>query len=398
MNILIGTNLFYPLFGGGEKALIDWLEDFTQLGHNVTVITTMPEIEGYEMEFSFEVIRIMPKTPYDKNLDSVRLQSNLNSEYFNSYSTHPQDNNYYSMHLASQKIKDRNFDLYIGYGKWGVYVEDENVMTFATLVKKQNPNILTMGLTWEYSAGGLIWGVDKLLSCAPYELTNNKNLNLNFQDKLTLIPKQNTFSAIEKFDYNEWKNRPYDFIFNNPQIGKGVDTLYYIIKKMKHKKFLLKHGNWGGSDKFEKFVGLENVDIIDKIDCMETEFFRKGRYLLYPSILEGFGLMPLEAAMQGTIPICSDIGILRYSSEPFSIFVYSEYLTDTVYNVVSKIDSVELLNWEGIADSWIKMIEFLDENEEFVMEKYYDLKNVEEYVNNRYENSMRVFLDNIEKI
>ena len=71
------------------------------------------------------------------------------------------------MHLASEKIKDRNFDVYIGYGKWGVYVEDENVMTFATLIKKQNPNIITVGLTWEYGAGGLIWGVDKLLSCAP---------------------------------------------------------------------------------------------------------------------------------------------------------------------------------------------------------------------------------------
>ena len=33
MNILVGTNRFYPLYGGGEKALIDWLIDFTELGH-----------------------------------------------------------------------------------------------------------------------------------------------------------------------------------------------------------------------------------------------------------------------------------------------------------------------------------------------------------------------------
>ena len=121
---------------------------------------------------------------------------------------------------------------------------------------------------------------------------------------------------------------------------------------------------------------------------MEKDFFRKGRYLLYPSILEGFGLMPLEGAMQGTIPICSDIGILRYSSAPFSVFVYSEYLTDTVYNVVSEMDGVKDLNWEGIAESWIDMIDFLDKNEEVVKEKYNDLKNVESYVNKRYEKTM----------
>ena len=56
--------------------------------------------------------------------------------------------------------------------------------------------------------------------------------------------------------------------------------------------------------------------IVDWVESMENDFFRKGRYLLYPSVLEGFGLMPMEAAMQGTIPICSDIDILRYSSSP----------------------------------------------------------------------------------
>ena len=32
MKILVGTNRFYPLYGGGEKALIDWLTDFVEMG------------------------------------------------------------------------------------------------------------------------------------------------------------------------------------------------------------------------------------------------------------------------------------------------------------------------------------------------------------------------------
>ena len=48
MRILVATNLFYPLYGGGEKALIEWLKDFQQRGLEVCVITTVPEIEGRE--------------------------------------------------------------------------------------------------------------------------------------------------------------------------------------------------------------------------------------------------------------------------------------------------------------------------------------------------------------
>tara|TARA_R110002050_G_scaffold62893_2_gene137831 strand:- start:488 stop:685 length:198 start_codon:yes stop_codon:yes gene_type:complete len=56
------------------------------------------------------------------------------------------------------------------------------------------------------------------------------------------------------------------------------------------------------------------------------------------------------------------------------------------------MDGVKDLNWEGIAESWINIIDFLDENEEFVKEVYNDLENVEDYVNKRYEKTMNEFL------
>ena len=56
------------------------------------------------------------------------------------------------------------------------------------------------------------------------------------------------------------------------------------------------------------------------------------------------------------------------------------------------MDSVKDLNWEGIAESWIDMIDFLDNNQEFVREKYNDLETVENYVNKRYEKTMDEFL------
>ena len=44
----------YPLNGGGERALIDWLNDFHLKGIEICVITTTPEIENLERNFHFK--------------------------------------------------------------------------------------------------------------------------------------------------------------------------------------------------------------------------------------------------------------------------------------------------------------------------------------------------------
>ena len=69
MRILVGTNLFHPLYGGGEKALIEWLIDLQKRDIDICVITTVPEIEGLEKDFPFEVIRMSKKIPYEKSID-----------------------------------------------------------------------------------------------------------------------------------------------------------------------------------------------------------------------------------------------------------------------------------------------------------------------------------------
>lgn len=394
MKILLGTNLFYPLYGGGEKCVIDWLSDFVEMGHEVTVITTMPDIIGYEREFPFEVIRLNPAHPYNELIGDYRKQTlQMNSQYALSLSNTILDKRYYSMLLALEKIKDREFDIYIGYGKWGSCLKQEG-LSFCSLLKEKRPNITTISLIWEYNTGGLEWDSDMFLSCSPYDLTRNIHLNETQGEKKVLIPKQNTFEPISDYDYSEWKNRPYDFIFNNLVTTKGAETLYYIIQSLPNKKFLIKRGNWG-EDKiyYDKFKEFENVDIVDWVESMENDFFRKGRYLLYLSVFEGFGLMPIEAAMQGTIPICSDIDILRYSSEPYGIFVYSQYLTNNPFNIVTNREHLFKFNWEKISDSWVEKIKHLEKNEDEVKQIYNQLELVGNYVDERYELSLTSFLN-----
>ena len=391
MNILVGTNRFYPLYGGGEKALIDWLCDFSLMGHEVTVITTMPEIEGCEKTFPFEVIRLSEKTPFDLNGKDISGRGwwyeSLFTQSHNNY-----DMNYYYMKLGIEKIKDKDFDIYIGYGSWGSFFKDTGT-TFSKLLKESMPTIKTLTLVWDYYGGDREFDSDYMLNPAPHQYIRNPNCLIKNIDNYTLIPKQDTFERIDGYDYQEWLSRPYDFIFNNLMTHKGIDVIYGLAKHFRNKKFLLKRGNWGDNKNLERFEELANVDMITKVESMEVDFFRQGRYLLYPSIYEGFGLMPLEATLQGTLPIISDIDILRYSSEPFSIFVYSEHLTNNCHNLIPDITHLDLLNYEGITHDWIEKINWLDSNEKYVRERYGDMENAGEYVVDRYSASMNTFLD-----
>ena len=391
MNILIGTNRFYPLYGGGEKALIDWLNDFVEMGNQVTVITTMPDIEGYEKQFSFEVIRLSEKKPFDLSIQNVKEQSYQYKSVF-TQSSNNYDMSYYYMKLGLEMIKDREFDVFIGYGSWGSFFKDMGT-TFSKLLKESMPMIKTLPLVWDYYGGDREFDSDYMLNPAPHQYIRNPNGLIKNIDNYTLIPKQDTFERIDDYDYQEWLSRPYDFIFNNLMTHKGIDVIYGLAKHFRNKKFLLKMGNWGGNENFGRFEELANVDVIAKVESMEVDFFRQGRYLLYPSIYEGFGLMPLEATLQGTLPIISDIDILRYSSEPFSIFVYSEHLTNNCHNLIPNIPHVDLLNYEGITHDWIEKINWLDSNEKYVREKYRDMENAGEYVVDRYSASMNTFLD-----
>ena len=402
MNILIGTNLFYPLYGGGEKALIDWLCDFSLMGHEVTVITTMPDIEGYEKQFPFEVIRLSETRPVDLSIQNT-LKDNKSSAwavdgvpavayFFFTQSSNNYDMSYYYMKLGLEMIKDREFDIFIGYGSWGSFFKDIGT-TFSKLLKESRPTIKTLTLVWDYYGGDGEFDSDYMLNPAPHQYIRNPYWPIKNRDNYILIPKQDTFERIDSYDYQEWLSRPYDFIFNNLMIHKGIDVIYGLAKHFRNKKFLLKRGNWGGNENFRRFEELANVDVIAKVESMEVDFFRQGRYLLYPSIYEGFGLMPLEATLQGTLPIISDIDILRYSSEPFSIFVYSEHLTNNCHNLIPNITHVDLLNYEGITHDWIEKINWLDSNEKYVREKYRDMENAGEYVVDRYSASMNTFLD-----
>jgi glycosyltransferase involved in cell wall biosynthesis len=392
MRILVGTNLFHPLYGGGEKALIEWLIDLQKRDIDICVITTVPEIEGLEKDFPFEVIRMSKKIPYEKSIDENGIHNYVQG-----------------LHYDYQELSNKGieiiqhmppFDYYIGYGMWGSEWVLPYYQSFATILKERFPYIRTISLKWDVHGGEGEYDTDYVLHGAPYKYIKNPHYPMSPIHRFSLYPKQTGFEVIDKFNFEEWKERKYDFIFNNPQLNKGSITVLKLAQHYQNLKFLVKLGNWGSWDNNEirELKKLDNVDVISKVTSMEHEFYRKGKYFLSPGIIDGGGMMPLEAAMQGTIPICSDIGILRYSSAPFAEFVYSDELG---YNALEKMcewNGYDKLNFQEILKEWVKKIDFLNSNIEYVEDIYLNLKFVESFIKERYLFSLNRFIVELEEI
>lgn len=379
MRILVGLlNMTKPLFGGGAKALMDWLMDLHSLNHEICILNINEDIIHYEDEFPFEFIHLR--------------EGNKISDVGNELIIH-------TMNIIAKKAP---YDIYIGCGEGAGWKGEGK--SLASYLKETYPNIKTINLIWDLHT---LWekesDCDICLHGAPYELIKHPKTNPIDKKRTYLIPKQNSYTSIYRLDFEEWKKRPYDFVFNNPSIYKGSPLVINLALNLPDKRFLVKKGTWaieGVYDWYEKWIDImrdiPNIDIIDTVEDMENGFFRQGRYLLYPSVSEGFGLMPLEAAMQGTIPICADTEILRFSSSPFSVFVYSDAYT---CNPISITDGwsggIDRIDWMQATMDWIEVINRLENNLNYTKSIYDNMEYVEEVVEKRYKNQLFRFLIDI---
>ena len=136
---------------------------------------------------------------------------------------------------------------------------------------------------------------------------------------------------------------------------------------------------------------IDNIDIIKKGDDFTNDFLRQGKFLLYPSILDSIGWLPIEAGIEGTIPICSDTSFLRHAAGPFAEFVYDEDITFNPNNLILDKPEIHNLNFLKITQSWMKRIDFLDANPLYVARLWDNLRHIRTYADNRYESQREWF-------
>ena len=391
--ILVGTELFYPLFGGGEKALIDWLMEFHNEGADITVLTIAPELEGYEKEFPFEVIRLLPKQKLPLNSKDIwqyyRDIGIIDTDYL------PHFKKGLLLNIAKQTLETLPpFDIYLGYGAWGFH----NIKnTLCNIVKDISPQTMTFGIFYDvYNLKSKVTfpDIDYLISCAPIPSIKNKYF---YNEPLVLLPNQLTFDRDFIISLEEWRERPYDFVFNNPILHKGVDIVKALIREFPQKKFLIKKGGYFSiSEENQKFFdGCKNVTLLETDISMEKDFFRKGKFLLYPSFNEGFGLMPIEALSQNTIPICSDIDILKFSGGSYMNLIQTTSIQSRAKReFFGWVEPIEGEDLESIIKDWISGVKNICEDVELHQTQLNESETALFFMKIRYEG----YLDNFYRL
>lgn len=109
----------------------------------------------------------------------------------------------------------------------------------------------------------------------------------------TLAKDKGIFDAIEAFSYVQRKYKSMQFWI----VGKGSRTMEKEVRSQVTKKGLEKNATfWGYVSEAEKFSLL-----------------RRSHILIHPSVREGWGLVIIEAASQGTPAVAYDVAGLRDS-------------------------------------------------------------------------------------
>lgn len=129
----------------------------------------------------------------------------------------------------------------------------------------------------------------------------------------------------------------------NVKPHKGLKTLIEAYKKLPSGKYILKI--IGEKDNF--LVGMEAAEL----ECEGVEFTGKlsneqllkeiatAKFLVQPSLYEGFGLPPLEALYLETKPIISDIPVFREIYSAFDVTFFHKEDRDDLCDKILSVDS-----------------------------------------------------------
>lgn len=140
----------------------------------------------------------------------------------------------------------------------------------------------------------------------------------------------------------------------NLKKNKNIITLLKAFEKARNvdnslKLFIIGSNNHKTKDEeLNKYLNLPGVSFTGKIS--DDELFliiRKAKYLVQPSLYEGFGLPPLEALYLKTVPIISNIQVFKEIYEKYPVIFFSsiEDLANKLLEAPKDVESIELNNY-----------------------------------------------------
>ncbi len=338
------TEIFHPASGGGEKATYEHLCRLHQEGAEITVITATPDYIDSEHEYPFEVIRVadpLPKSEYTR----PDLIGQAYVDYFHRAAK--------VIDIAKSYDKDA-FDYLLCYGRYGPLTIGPNVFK---RLSEYFTDIITIALQYDpIPALGTSWkiGVERGWSLTVLGSPVLVDIWDNVSNSIPVVP----FITREDLPgevTTPWEEREYDFGFINPTHHKGFNTVLKLISSMPDKKFIIKPGGYHHSvviDKLESW--FPNVTVGGWYESM-NDFYQQCKSILYPSLWEGFGMVPMEAASNGCLVFANDHPIIRDANPDYPIFIdaYPERATDNWFTYFHQVSDSDKHNmYISAAEEW----------------------------------------------
>ena len=403
--ILIYTDNFYPLQGGAEINLERIIERLIEDEYSPEVLTLFPAFSGDERNFKYPITRIISDKINRDSLENTTLSDLIwgGGQLANKFAhrINNDDNRpawYVLLDNMIEYIENNGpYFAYIGCGQFGAK-QVSFMPDIVEHIKNQNPSCKTFYLDFDiyhYSnPDGKLWAgehridmnplphIDYLISLNYHDLNHESIDNSNI--KVCLPPEikeRNEFNP----NLDEWENRPYDFGFLAPIYHKGSSIVKNLLIDFPECNFLVKKPTYGTCDELDQIYPLiaHNFDVVDWVDNMDSDFYQQCRYILYPSLNEGYGLVPAEAILNGAIPL------LNYSKSNYWVHY------DNVYYIKSELNENKipyncdhyLNNYRVVNEAWTKEVgNILSKNNKIHLKFIKDTKNkVLKFHQDRYE-------------
>lgn len=301
-----------PVSGGAELAHHHLAQRMTQEGANLTVYTMAPKYQGDSEISDYEVIRFSEDYTGTKPIDQNYW------DYWSDKASKP----FARLQNLIDAVTQEKFDVFIIYNYTdilGWHLKDMDSFKDTLLVSTiwdPDGNRIEPWSNWTWSIPA---DLEVMGSKYVANLINDQVGHL--RPVIDLPPLKVETKADYVWDSEEWESRPYDFCFMNPIPHKGVTLVAQLVGRMPDHKFLIKRGNYQDQTLIDKLdEWYPNVTVAGWYDHMD-DFYRQSKCLLYPSIQEGFGMPPLEAAANGCLVFANDHPIIRDATPEGPVFI-----------------------------------------------------------------------------
>lgn len=165
--------------------------------------------------------------------------------------------------------------------------------------------------------------------------------------------------TVEKQDYVVY--------VGNIKKHKGLKTLIEASNKIKMKTYIVGEANgFKNADLSIKIEDSPNLKFTGKVDDDKlVDLISKAKFLIQPSLYEGFGIPPLEALCVGTKPILSDIDVFKEVYSDFSVSFFEKGNSESLANIINtsscevvfdKTKVLKKFNYKNFSDAIEKML------------------------------------------